>query len=268
MCIIAVSPKGKELPSYETREHMWRRNPDGAGIMYTRNGYVEIEKGFMTFSAMERRISELAREIDLTDTPVIMHYRITTHGGTCPELTHPFPLTSSARKLRSTHIRTNFGIAHNGIIPIQTTPGMSDTSEYIADVLCELPKGFEQDRAIRDRIAHEISGSRMVFLDGYGHITRIGTWHRDNGGCWYSNTGYIIPPAYDTLKWAYTGSERNTGNSSRSTKKRGKSNVAASQRHSCEEATLRYYEDGFYDPDDDDVAEFLAWLKSRKCPWD
>lgn len=45
MCIIAVKPAGIKMPERDQIEIMWHNNPDGAGIMYSLNGKVYIEKG-------------------------------------------------------------------------------------------------------------------------------------------------------------------------------------------------------------------------------
>lgn len=254
MCIIAISPKGKQLPDAKTRAQMWRRNPDGAGIMYVKNGYVTIEKGFMQFEAMEARLKELSTEIDLTATPVIMHYRITTHGGTCPELTHPFPLSRSSRALRTTHIRTTMGIAHNGIIPIDTRPTLSDTAEYIADVLARLPRNFTQSKFERKRIEREINGSRMVFLSSDGSFVTVGHWLHGDDGCWYSNASYIIPSPRPKT-WTvhqYTLADITDSRIKREEKP--------------EPAPRTYFEDGLLDDDGndwDDVEDFRDWLRNR-----
>lgn len=204
MCIICIKPAGVDMPDKATRARLWRRNPDGAGLMYPYKGSVAIEKGFMTLNALEKRIAYLSERMDLTSTTVIMHFRITTHGGTCPQNTHPFPCTSNVRNLRATHTRTNLGIAHNGIIPISTRPNISDTMEYIADVLAPLPKGFNRNKRELKRIENEINGSRMVFLDPTGRFTKVGHWYTGEDGCLYSNAGFEAPKIYEPRTYTAT----------------------------------------------------------------
>ena len=52
MCIICAKPAKTAFPDAETIRTMWYRNPDGAGIMYARDGKVCIEKGFITHRAL------------------------------------------------------------------------------------------------------------------------------------------------------------------------------------------------------------------------
>lgn len=85
MCIIASSAIGVNLPTNETIETMWFKNPDGAGFMFNKDGKVIIRKGFMTLPDFMTAIEELKKEIDVVNTSVIMHFRIGTHGGNTPK---------------------------------------------------------------------------------------------------------------------------------------------------------------------------------------
>ena len=50
MCILVIKPKGKEMPSKKILRNCWENNPDGAGMMYVKDGHVVIDKGYMEFS--------------------------------------------------------------------------------------------------------------------------------------------------------------------------------------------------------------------------
>lgn len=196
MCVICIKPAGQELPDVYTRASMWLANPDGAGLMYAYKGRVWIEKGFMTWTQMEERLARLALRLDLSAIPVVLHYRITTHGGTCPENTHPFPVCARARTLHALRTCTDLAVAHNGIIhTVKPRPGFSDTAEYTATRLARLPRTFTQDSDALAKIAGEIGWSRLAFLDGHGRITRVGAGWAQEGGCWYSNTHWHVLPA-------------------------------------------------------------------------
>ena len=211
MCIIAAKPSGIPMPKEDTLRNMWEANPDGAGFMYPsavtgKNGkekpVVQIEKGFMTWEAFKAALDKFASTHDMTATPIVMHFRITTHGGTCPELTHPFPVTKShgvLRKLRST---TPVGIAHNGIIHSVTAgKDMSDTSEYVASQLAPLhaalPRFWESPHALE--LIRNAIGSKMAILSADGKITTVGDFIED-GGILYSNSSY----SYRRFSFSYS----------------------------------------------------------------
>lgn len=203
MCIIAIKPAGVKMPDENIRKNMWYGNPHGAGFMYPCEGGVRIEKGFMTLSAMEERLAELG---DLTDRTVVMHYRITTHGGTTPENCHPFPITDNTTVLGKPVIRTNIGVAHNGIIhSVTPRKGISDTMEYIASQLYwakKIDRYFYLDENWLSLIEEAID-SKMVFLDQSGKFTTIGKFEEDDGVL-YSNRSYEYAPTKG--KYTFLGS--------------------------------------------------------------
>lgn len=213
MCIIAVSYKNTNIPSKEVRRTMFRRNPDGAGFMYTYKGRVRIEKGFMTFDAMEKRLDEVSKEIDTYKTPMVFHYRITTHGGTNPSNTHPFPVTSNRHSLRELTIDTWMGCAHNGIISrIKPKKGFSDTQEYIVKRISHLKNGFLHNKKKLSLIKDE-TASKFAFLTSDGEIVTVGEFYDGDDGCMYSNysfESYTFKPYIPLLKAEYPPYDPNT----------------------------------------------------------
>lgn len=214
MCIIAIKPQGMPLQDETTLRGMFARNPHGAGFMFPQNGRVEIRKGFMTYDAFRGALRNVLNALG-EDTPIVMHFRITTHGGTCPENTHPFPLTNDIAELKRTSTHADIGVAHNGIIRI--TPrdkSVSDTQEYIASVLAGVARKnprFYRTARIRNGIRDTINGSRMCFMNGTGDIVRIGDWI-ESDGYWYSNDSFranrvTYTPAPQT-RFTYTDSVR------------------------------------------------------------
>lgn len=192
MCIIAAKPAGTKMPDQETIRRMWYGNPDGAGIMYALDGKVRIEKGFMKLSDLETRLDEIRKTVDLDATGVVMHFRITTHGGTRPENCHPFPITDSIARLRMTRVTTTVGVAHNGVIDI--TPrdrSISDTMEYIASQLAPLSRALPRFWTNQDAMTliQNAIRSRMVFLTGDGEIYRTGEFIEQDG-IFYSNKSF------------------------------------------------------------------------------
>ena len=106
MCVIlqfdSVMPKSSMLKNAE------KRNADGGGFAYTRNGLVHWEKGLhVTAKYIEKYIkrNKLTKRNNL-----IVHFRIGTHGANNDMLCHPFPL----------------GLHKNGIAVENATRGVSD----------------------------------------------------------------------------------------------------------------------------------------------
>ena len=192
MCIIAAKAAGVSMPPRETIRHMWDVNHDGAGIMYLDKGQVHIEKGFMKYKDFTKALDRLEKKLDLTATPVVMHFRITTHGGTNPENTHPFPITDSIGALKKLNITTDVGVAHNGIInAVSPRKGLSDTAEYVAMQLAPLKKAlprFYENKHAMLLIQNAIE-SKMAFLTRNGKIYTIGDFVEDEGVL-YSNESY------------------------------------------------------------------------------
>lgn len=191
MCIIAAKPAGVALPKDEYIRNMWDGNRDGAGIMYVLNGKVRIEKGFMKYKAFVDALERIKTIVDPVATPIVMHFRITTHGGTKPENTHPFPITDNLGALRKLIGNTDIGVAHNGIIPITPRKGISDTMEYIVSQLAPLkralPRFCENPHAMQ--MVENAIGSKMAFLTKEGRLYTIGKFIEDEGVL-YSNTSY------------------------------------------------------------------------------
>lgn len=193
MCIIAISTKGIELPDEDTLQNMWIRNSDGAGIMFAHNNKVHIEKGFMKYDSFYNRLQELDKKYHLKDLSVILHFRITTHGGTSPQNTHPFPISDSIGLLKKLKCTTKLGVAHNGIIDITPRKGISDTMEYIASQLAPLHRGvpeFYKNQDLMVMVSNAIDGSRMAFMNEKGEVYTIGNFIEDCDGIKYSNHSF------------------------------------------------------------------------------
>lgn len=191
MCIIAAKPVGVAMPSDNIIENMWNGNSDGAGFMYAEKGSVHIRKGFMTFEDFRKALDEFCSTHDTTNTALVMHFRITTHGGTKPENCHPFPISESIGMLSKLDCKTQIGVAHNGVIDISPRKGISDTMEYIASQLAPLYRGvpdFYRNKHLIEMI-YNATTSRLAFLDSAGEIFTVGSFVEDKG-IKYSNESY------------------------------------------------------------------------------
>ena len=227
MCIIVIKPVGIKLPDDKIIKQCWDNNPDGAGIMYATNKKVYIKKGYMTWKYLKKDLKRL-KKMDTYNIPIVMHFRITTHGGTSAGNTHPFPISNNIRELQALECTTALGIAHNGIINIETTKNSSDTMEYIRNelwYLYQLKNNFYKNKDALTMVYNRIQ-SKMVFMDEYGNTEKVGDFI-EHEGCYYSNSSYLkrsfdwrlwdystyhdyIPTSYKTLQWLTSGYVKNT----------------------------------------------------------
>lgn len=199
MCIIAIKPAGVKTPATKTIENCWYNNPDGAGFMYAAGGTVHIQKGYMTLKSFKKAINKLKKTIDTTNTPIILHCRITTHGGTSAGNCHPFPVTEKLPLLQMTKCKTPLAVAHNGMIDIKPSrKDISDTMEYILSQLAplyQLKRDFYRQPAGK-KLIYNFTKSKMAFLDGAGRIETVGDFITDENGMLYSNTSYKARTVY------------------------------------------------------------------------
>lgn len=98
MCIIVYKPENKEFPTWATLETCFNNNPDGCGYMFVKNNQVNIRKGFMTFKQFKKALKQDKQNCGI-NLPYVMHFRITTHGGTSPQMCQPFPVFKTQRKI-------------------------------------------------------------------------------------------------------------------------------------------------------------------------
>ena len=118
MCIIVAKPAGKKLPSKQTLMNCYANNPDGAGFMYADGKTVHIDKGFFDFTDFYDALLSIK---DITNTSIVMHFRISTAGSINEACCHPFPVSSNLADLSATEIDNRVCVAHNGIIKNVTT---------------------------------------------------------------------------------------------------------------------------------------------------
>lgn len=191
MCVIVAKPSGVKMPTTDAITDMWFANPDGAGLMYAHKGTVFIRKGFMDLADFLTEVENLETKFDLTKLPLVMHFRITTHGGTKPENCHPFPISDSVGVLSKLDSRTSLGVAHNGIIPITPRKGISDTMEYVISQLAPLHRAvpdFYKSKDLMQMVYNAVS-SKLAFLTDKGEIFTVGDFQTEDG-ILYSNLNH------------------------------------------------------------------------------
>jgi len=198
MCIIVYKPKGKKLPDIDILETCYENNPDGAGLMYKRKEFININKGFMTW----KDFLNVYRSYNFTkDDTFALHFRIATHGNIDKKTCHPFPVSDKISDLQSYKFKTEFAIMHNGIISLEDeSDELSDSQLFVKDILSGIkPKEIYNNKYIQNLIELASKGSKLFLWHiDYGIII-TGGWKLDND-IYYSNDSY--KPYINLSKWS------------------------------------------------------------------
>lgn len=214
MCIIVSKEKGVALPSKATLERCFKYNRDGAGLMFTNKGKVNIVKGFMNFKDFYEYLMKLDKIHNFKEKALVMHFRISTGGNVDGGNCHPYPISSNEKDLRKTYISTELGMAHNGIISMYNKKHsvLNDTQMFIKEcvsTIFDMDKEFVRNNNVM-RLLEDIAGSKLCFLDKDENIYYVGKFIEENG-VKYSNTTY--------KDWAYTYYYPTTYTKNKDTKK-------------------------------------------------
>lgn len=199
MCVIIYKPKGKDFPTYDDMKACAKKNPDGMGLMYVdqETRKVIIAKGFFDLD----EFVELHNSLGLIkDQTVVYHFRIGTSGNVNVEECHPFPVSNNINDLRARFVACDMGIAHNGVISRSHAKDMSDTQEFVKNILSDPAVHMNiQSEAIQELIKSYIGSDRLITLT-QSKVVRLGAWHKRND-LWYSNLNHT---------WLlFTGASRN-----------------------------------------------------------
>lgn len=184
MCLIVVkTPQSRwTAEAFERLEDGFRWNNDGAGFCYVQGGQVQIVKGLMTY---EDLINALADHEAFDREDLVIHLRVATHGARGPANTHPFPLTSNVDLLRATKVATQTAIAHNGMLPLTSKHGLSDTQLFIKRYLTPLG-GVATNPRVLDLL--RFTDSKFAVMTPERVLT-VGEYEKVDGWL-YSNRSY------------------------------------------------------------------------------
>lgn len=196
MCIIIAKDKKANVPSMDIIKTCFEHNSDGAGLMYVDKGQVVIDKGFMSFRELEKRLEVLYKKFNnFKNKALVIHCRIGTSGTNTRENTHPYCISTNYKDLHRTKIFCDLGMVHNGVIteytPVDNKHNTNDTQEFIMKYIAPLYehyRDFYKNEYIMSGLA-DITGSRLVFLDTNDELYYVGDFVEDNG-IKYSNTSY------------------------------------------------------------------------------
>ena len=192
MCIIAIKQAGTPV-DWDILDTCDMNNPDGSGFAYVGDEGVVINKGYFGNTDLQKALE--SEGIDTTDTLIMFHFRIATHGavkgGTC----HPFPMSSDTKELTATHIVAPIAVSHNGVVPgMRRHKVMSDTMVFIQDFMAPLGEDITKPAVLN--IISELACSKLAILTTDSLYT-VGDFIEDDG--WkFSNDSYKAP-AYYTL---------------------------------------------------------------------
>lgn len=211
MCIAIYSPMGNEVPNDQYLKNSFLYNDDGAGFAFnTDDGRVKICKGFMTYDSFKNTFDEYNNKYNFKDRGVLIHFRITTHGGTCKECCHPFPLISDEGAMHKLEYTSDYAVIHNGIISLTSTEAhkrekMSDTMVFVEKYLSRIASNkdwFENSENFE--LIYDLIDSKMAVLNGEGRIKSTAGFTMDDDGNYYSNTSYKTGRySYYSAGWDY-----------------------------------------------------------------
>ena len=195
MCIAIAKPIGVDVPNDDILTNCFNNNPDGAGFAFNHNNEVIIRKGYMKLKDFLDAFHKYDKKFNFKNRGVLIHTRITTHGGTNPQMCHPFPINSDEGALKKIEYCSPFAIVHNGIISLTSGEAtkkkdMSDTAIFVQKYLTKIAKNknwFNNKANIE--LIEELIDSKMAVLNGNGKIIMTSGFTEDNG-IFYSNSSY------------------------------------------------------------------------------
>lgn len=192
MCIIVYKEAGTNAKiDYELLENCFDNNPDGAGYAIAYDGKLLLKKGFMAWHDFETSLRKTIKSIPIKEAGIMFHFRITTHGGTNRENTHPFPIGTETLTERK-YTNLDACVAMNGICLANGgyKSKVSDTMEAVMEIInpmYDIAGAFwKHDSA---KTIFGFLGAKWAILEKDGSITSFGNFH-SVGGWTYSNYSY------------------------------------------------------------------------------
>jgi len=190
MCVIAVSPIGEKVPQ-EVFARMWRSNDDGFGMMYRHRDGVAIVKGILSEEEAWETYSQLPEGV-----PHALHFRLATHGGVRPELTHPF-LVDEESPLVQAGVSERPVLAHNGVWSLHALKqkevrleGPVSDTRVLAAWLGRLARERPLREVLKERYYEVLSAGRVVVMDpATWKLHLVGHWIRE-GNLLFSNHSF------------------------------------------------------------------------------
>ena len=195
MCIAIAKPMGVDIPTDDILTNCFNNNPDGAGFAFNLNNEVVIRKGYMKLKDFLDAFHKYDTKFDFKNRGVLIHTRITTHGGTNPQMCHPFPINADEGALKKIEYTSPYAVIHNGIISLTSAEAtkkkdMSDTAIFVQKYLTKIAKNKKWfGNKANIELIEELIDSKMAILNGSGKIIMTSGFTEDNG-VFYSNSSY------------------------------------------------------------------------------
>ena len=194
MCIIIAKLRGKELPKKAILQTCWNNNDDGAGFMIAHDGSVEIVKGFLKFDDFYKALKKYDKKYKLKNKNIVIHFRIGTSGGLTSSKTHPFAISKNINDLNATNIKTNVGVAHNGILSNFTyNSKLSDTQNFVKDFIYyvyKMDEDFIHNKNADELILNQLNTSNKLAILTKNDELKLYNDFIEEDGVYYSNNTY------------------------------------------------------------------------------
>lgn len=173
MCIAIVKPLGKTI-SKEILETCSKNNPDGCGFAYIKDGTLWINK-YMDFESFYKDYKDIEQT-----SPMLIHFRIATHGKVEVKNCHPFKLNN------------RMALIHNGIISgYGDKQTKTDTQDFIDKVIGNISWKMWKNPSFIELVDNAIGYSKLCILDTDGNHYIVGESKGEwVDGIWYSNKSY------------------------------------------------------------------------------
>lgn len=198
MCI-AILNKAEKITLSEFTNSL-QSNPDGFGMAYILGGKIQVYKSLSQNA--KKLYKEYSKVFELTEYPIILHFRISTGGGINLDNTHPF------------YINKSLVFAHNGMIKGYGTKTENDTRHFSREILENITESeLFKNKAIQKLIEDAIGYSKLIFLNDKGQFKIYGEslGHWSQSGNWFSNDSYKDYEPMESAYWPEWYLNKNTG---------------------------------------------------------
>lgn len=185
MCIAILNTFGT-LPQSHIR-NSFDNNPDGCGLAWIENGKIQT---YRTMKDIDKFISVYKEIRTWNEYPILLHFRIGTHGRKDLTNVHPF------------FINSDLVMIHNGIVDTPIIDETKSDTYHLSLFLSRLEtyQNLVDTKSLEFGFAETLSGnySKLVFMNSEGRYSIVnedlGHW---NGNDWYSNNTYKTCDYFD-----------------------------------------------------------------------